>query len=162
MGEYHLRLVISKIESELASLARIHEGMTGFQASNDGEPRNDLDVRLYGSFLHDFFTCVERIFREIAASIDGEVPTGETWHRSLLDQMALDITGVRTKVIDTSLKARLYEYLRFRHIFRNVYGFDLKWDKISTLVKDYSSVYSEVEASIRAFVDFLRKIDPSS
>jgi len=162
MGEYHLRLAISKIEAELASLARIHAGMTGFQASKGNEPENDLDLRLYGSFLHDFYTCVERIFREIAADIDGEVPAGETWHRALLDQMALDINGVRTKVIDPSLKTRLYEFLRFRHIFRNVYGFDLKWEKLSVLVKDYASIYSDVEASIRAFVDFLKKVDPSS
>jgi len=35
--------------------------------------------------LHSFYTGVENIFKRVAVEIDGAPPTGESWHRGLLD-----------------------------------------------------------------------------
>ncbi|HEY5575102.1 MAG TPA: hypothetical protein VIK64_18925, partial [Anaerolineales bacterium] len=34
--------------------------------------------------LHDIYAGLERIFRQIAATVDGNVPTTAEWHRDLL------------------------------------------------------------------------------
>lgn len=158
MGENHARIIASKLENELASLDKIHSSFTSFRESVGDEPANELELRLFGSFLHDFYTCIERVFREIAVGVDGEEPTGQSWHKRLLDQMLLNIPGVRPSIISASLVPRLNDYLRFRHVFRNVYGFDLQWDKLSSLVKDHDEIYSDITSSIRSFIQFLLSV----
>ncbi|MHA1522648.1 MAG: hypothetical protein ACTSRK_20975 [Promethearchaeota archaeon] len=72
--------------------------------------------------LHDFYNAIERIFRRIAQSIDKDVPIGENWPKQLLDRMVIDIPAIRISVISKKLRDELHEYLRFRHIFRNIYA----------------------------------------
>ncbi len=38
-----------------------------------------------------------------------------------------------TEVISKKLLQKLKKYLRFPHLFRHIYGFELKWDKIKLL-----------------------------
>ena len=47
--------------------------------------------------------------------------------------MTLDIPEVRPAVIDRDLARTLGEYLRFRHVFRNVYGGVLEAERMSSL-----------------------------
>ncbi|MGB9887889.1 MAG: hypothetical protein ACPLRW_12990, partial [Moorellales bacterium] len=44
------------------------------------------------------------------------------WHKQLLNRMTLEVPEVRPPVISKDLARTLDEYLRFRHVFRNVYG----------------------------------------
>jgi hypothetical protein len=83
------------------------------------------EIRAAGSILHDFYTAVERIFRRIAAEVDAGLPSGPDWHIQLLLRMAASMPDTRPPVISESLKDDLSEYLRFRHLFRHVYGFYL-------------------------------------
>jgi len=159
-GENHLRILVSKLESELGKLAGINTKLVAFHENRGEEPKNELDLRLYGSFLHDFYTCVERIFREIATGIDGEIPDGESWHSDLLEQMALELPGVRKPVLSITTKEELHEFLRFRHVFRNVYGFELNWEKILTLMEKYAAIYTDVESSFRRFLAFISTAMP--
>ncbi len=158
MGQNHFRIVESKINAELKALERIFSDFEDFHLSRKAEEKENLDLRLYGSFLHDLYTCIERIFREIASTVDGEIPAGANWHSDLLNQMSINITGIRPQVIDVELREQLYEYLRFRHIFRNVYGHTLKWDKLSSLVKGFQELYGNVETAVQKFIVFLQKI----
>jgi hypothetical protein len=92
-----------------------------------------LETRADGSVLHDFYSVIEKIFKRIAARIDRDVPSGEDWHTDLLIRMAIFLDSIRPNVISENLKEQLAEYLRFRHLFRNIYGFELKWEKCKTL-----------------------------
>jgi len=96
---------------------------------------SNINVRAGGSILHDFYTGVENIFHNIASTIDEKVPEGMSWHIELLNQMTLDIEGLRSSIISRETKAMLEEYLRFRHLFRKRYGFELKWQSIKKLLK---------------------------
>ena len=49
--------------------------------------------------LHGVYTGIERIFEVIAKKIDQRFPTGDKWHRDLLEQMSVDIPKVRKAVI---------------------------------------------------------------
>jgi len=69
----------------------------------------------------------KKIFSQIAIKIDQDLPAGEGWHIQLLKRMTIPIEGIRPQVIDEKLENDLEEYLRFRHLFRNIYGFELKW-----------------------------------
>ena len=54
-------------------------------------------------------------------------------HKRLLNKMTLKIPGLRPAVISKELKEALDEYLRFRHVFRNVYGYLLEWKRMKGL-----------------------------
>lgn len=115
-------------------------------------------VRATGSVLHDFYTGVERVFRQIGVKIDQDLPMGEDWHIRLLQRMAVPMEGIRPRVIDEKLEAELEEYLRFRHLFRNIYGFELKWDRCQPLVENLDRVFSDLKEQIDKFESFLSSI----
>ena len=72
--------------------------------------------------------------------------------------MSLNIANIRKNVINEDLKEILYDYLRFRHIFRNVYGFKLNWDKMGHLVKSIESTHKTTNKQITEFLEFLEKM----
>lgn len=47
------------------------------------------------------------------------------------------------------LQKMLDEYLRFRHLFRKRYGFELEWTSIKRLLKKMPDVYTAIEGDIQ-------------
>ncbi|MBN2073522.1 MAG: hypothetical protein JW770_06230 [Actinobacteria bacterium] len=108
--------------------------------------------RAKGSILHDFYNVCERIFELIAREIDGGITAGEQWHKKLLYQMTIKINNTRPPVISKKLAAELDEYLAFRHLFRNIYGFELESERLDRLVEKFSGVISLFSKEINAFL----------
>ena len=121
-----------------------------------------IELRAVGSILHDYYTGLEKIFRLILVEIDGSLPSGEDWHKRMLDRMVVEVEKKRPPVIDNDLKEKLGEYLRFRHLFRHIYGFELKWEQCRPLAKNLSEIHEKIATSLDEFQDFLREIDESS
>lgn len=144
------------IDREVRNLERLTREMDEILS---GTPEGSVvKVRAAGSVLHDFYTGVEKIFRRIATRVDQDLPTGEDWHIQLLQRMAVAVEGIRPRVIDESLERALEEYLRFRHLFRNIYGFELKWERCRPLVEGLHEVLDNLEAQIGEFNAFLISI----
>ncbi|MGM0367510.1 MAG: hypothetical protein ACQEP2_02885 [Actinomycetota bacterium] len=108
--------------------------------------------RAKGSILHDFYNACERIFEIIAREIDGGVIHGDKWHKSLLYQMTKSNFKERPQVISTKLAAELEEYLAFRHLFRNIYGFELEGDRLSRLVEKFDEISNLFVTEIKSFI----------
>jgi hypothetical protein len=111
--------------------------------------------RARGSIIHDFYNACERVFQIIAREINGLIPESERWHKKLLAQMAVEIKGIRPALISKKLAAELDEYLAFRHLFRNIYGFELESDRLDRLAEKFPSVARKFEQEIRNFVNKL-------
>ena len=108
--------------------------------------------------LHSFYTGLERVFMLIAEILDGRLSRGEGWHKMLLTQMALEILNVRPAVISETTLDMLEEYLRFRHLVRNVYSFNLLPEKVQSLVERLPIALDQVIRDILAFATlFLEK-----
>ncbi len=108
--------------------------------------------RAKGSILHDFYNACERIFEIIAREIDGGVIHGNKWHKRLLYQMTKSSFKERPQVISTKLAAELEEYLAFRHLFRNIYGFELEGDRLSRLVEKFDKISNLFVTEIKSFI----------
>jgi len=106
--------------------------------------------------LHGFYTGLEKVFEKIAGSIDRSIPEGANWHSELLNQMSLDIPGVRPPVISEGVRQQLDEYRGFRHVVRNVYTYQMNPEKIKPLVKKLRKTMKSVTIELTAFADFLR------
>ncbi len=118
--------------------------------------------RTLGSLLHDFYTGVEKIFQRIALQLDGDLPAGPDWHIQLLRRMTTPIDQVRPAMLDTELAQTLEEYLRFRHVFRAVYGFELRKERLGELARGLPRVLEMLEAQLGRFLDFLAALDRST
>jgi len=108
--------------------------------------------RAKGSILHDFYNACERIFELIAREINGGLPLSELWHKKLLYQMTLQIKGMRPAVISKKLAAELDEFLAFRHLFRNIYGFELQGERLNELAAKLEKTARLFTREITTFV----------
>ncbi|NPV80026.1 MAG: hypothetical protein HPY52_07070 [Firmicutes bacterium] len=114
-------------------------------------------IRIIGSILHDYYTAIENILRTVASRIDKSIPTGEQWHRELLEQMTLAIPGVRPQVLSTETARELNEYRGFRHIFRNLYGFTLSSRRVADLLSRLPAINEALQRDLDIFQQKMRE-----
>ncbi len=150
-----LREIESAIGQELAAIASLRAEAGGELAK--GAPNS----RVLGSVLHDFYTCCERVFKRVASEINGAHYQGDAWHKELLFRMTIPVDGVRPALISDDLAAELDEYLSFRHVFRNIYGFELKGGRVVRLSTSLDRVGLRFEQEVRAFLRALLPGDGS-
>jgi hypothetical protein len=104
--------------------------------------------------LHSFYTGAENIFKDIAKTIDGELPQGSDWHKKLLLQMACEIPETRKSVIGSETRHCLEEYRAFRHIVRSVYTFKLDFERIKRFCDELESCYKALCSDLEKFNNF--------
>ena len=150
LDEAFARRLAAEIEHELQGLDALREELAA-------APRNDdtFTLRARGSMLHDFYSGIERVFVRIAEELNGGVPQGEQWHRQIVTDMALDIPDVRPAVIDAALAEELGDFLRFRHVFRNVYGSLLQAERMRPLEERLPAVLAAFRRQVRAFLAWM-------
>jgi len=132
-------------------LARVTDGWERAHRSND-----DLYLDSVALNLHGFYSGFERIFTQIAETVDGDLPRGENWHELLLRQMTREVPDVRPAVISTKVAVHLDELRRFRHVVRNVYTHKFNPENIGKLVGYASDAFERLKAELSAFADFLK------
>jgi hypothetical protein len=137
-------LLAARIISELKELSvlakRAEQGLKKAKEKNDDYYFDSVALN-----LHSIYSGLERIFERIATAIDSSLPSGTNWHRELLNQMAIEVPGIRPAVISSDLKEKLEEYRGFRHVVRNVYTYRLKPEKIEGLVSMLNTVMAKAE-----------------
>lgn len=142
--------IIAEIEKELQNLQEL-----GVELERVKGEKEIVFQRAKGSILHDFYNCCERIFKKIAIELNSGYEESEKWHKSLLYKMTISIEGIRPRVISDELAADLDEFLAFRHLFRNIYGFELKGGRIDYLAEKFEDVAAKFGKEIKDFLDLL-------
>ena len=117
--------------------------------------------RLKASIFHDFYTGVERVFRRIAEELNGGVPRSESWHKQLLLDMSLELGDVRPRVVSKDLRLELGNFLRFRHLVRNVYGFELDSDRIMELEAKFVPTMAAFKQHVAVFLEWILSVAQS-
>ena len=107
--------------------------------------------------LHGVYTGIERIFDVIAKKIDQRFPTGDKWHRDLLEQMSVDIPKVRKAVITEETRVILDELRRFRHLVRSAYSCQLDEEKVLIIAHQIVNSYQTIINEIQLFCNNLSK-----
>jgi len=151
------KVLVARILQELGHIQLVAKrAINGFESAK--RKQDDLYLDAVALNLHAFYSAIERIFEKIAKEIDESVPDGANWHRELLDQMILEIDGIRPAVLSVDLKEELEDYRGLRHVVRNVYTFQLNPEKLSILVTKLPGVMSEIEVQLTGFARFLQGI----
>jgi len=142
------------IEDELVALERVTQEMEDLLAKC-AQPPTRIELRAMGSMLHEFYNGVERIFERIAIGLGEGMPQGSYWHADLLAQMAKAREGERASMIDEPLRARLKDYLGFRHFFRHAYGHTLLWSKMRWKAEALSDTLTMLRDQLHAFFEVM-------
>lgn len=119
---------------------------------------DSFDLRGIGSLLHDFYTAIEDVFEIIVSDVNGAELDSMDRHKRLLATMSMEIPGVRPAVVSEELAHRLGDYLRFRHVFRNVYGHLLDWKRLKPLLNGVGPLYGEFQRELGVFREFLVRL----
>lgn len=152
-------VLAERVRKELGDLERLVARANRAVSTAKKNPQDaDLFLDSASLNLHDVYSGLERIFKQIAATVDGTVPTSAEWHRELLEQMGLDLPKVRPPVLTREAIQSLDEYLRFRHVVRNVYTFSFDPERVGRLVTELDAVFDQVRQELSVFADFLEKV----
>lgn len=152
-------VLAGRIRKELDDLERLVSRANRAMNTAQKNPQDtDLYVDSASLNLHDVYSGFERIFKQIAATVDGNMPASAEWHRELLEQMGLDLPKVRPPVLTAGSIQRLDQYLRFRHVVRNVYTFSFDPERIGRLVRELEMVFDQIRQELLVFADFLDKV----
>lgn len=153
-----LKEIALDIEVELGQLARLQTEIDRVNQLITASPElTDILYENQALKLHNFYTGCERIFQIVASELNGALPTGYDWHKRLLERMALPHDS-RPALISTDTARRLEKYLAFRHVVRNIYGYELETGRIAQLVAEQETVWRQFEAEVLTFVAWLRAI----
>jgi hypothetical protein len=153
-----IREIVTDIQTELNKIAALEQQIRSTKLQIPANP--DLTTIFYESLalkLHNFYTGCERIFQIVAAEMNGGLPTSFDWHRRLLNRMAIPHAD-RPALLRQSTAQRLEEYLAFRHVVRNIYGFELKPERLETLITDYPEVWQQFSQDIQTFLEWLNQL----
>ena len=157
MGARKFLLLKADIDREMAQVERLLEESRS-DLSGVGEVPSRLEVRGVGSVLQDFYSGVERVFERIAVELDGELPRGGDQQSQLLNRMEEEVEGVRPRVLPPGLAERLRPFLRFRHLFRNIYGGQLRWERSTELLAEADEVWPLLEQQMQEFKGVLGQL----
>jgi len=147
-------VLVAEIKDELSKLDILLQKLSSqVNRTNKEEIAESAALR-----LHNFYTGCERIFKLIVSEVNGGVPHELDWHKRTLTQVSLEIEDIRPAVISLKTRKDLEELLRFRHIVRNIYGFELKPERIETLIALTISLFPRFTKEIENFMAFLSGI----
>ena len=148
----------SHIDSLLGILSKQLGRLDSFEA--DIVPRigrTSSSVLIPVQVLESAYTAMETRFVRVSQAFQNHLAT-ERWHADLLDKMALEIPGVRPRVIAPQTHARLRELMRFRHFTRYYFELEYDWRKIDLLVLLFREAVPMLERDLGEFAAKLRTV----
>jgi hypothetical protein len=95
--------------------------------------------------LHHGYGAIESALERVARSLEGSLPAGRDWHVALLENMSLDIEGVRPRILSDESLRLLRRLLAFRHFFRHAYAVSLEAPRLEMLRADILTSWSSLE-----------------
>ncbi len=153
------RLLEERLRTELLALEQVIRRAEGALSRATQQPQDrDYFLAAAALDLHGFYVGLERLFELIAGEVDEGRLAGPRWHRDLLAQMSLAVTGVRPVVLSPEARSSLTDYLEFRHVVRNVYTFSLRPDRVAELVRGLRPAFDLVQRDLLAFAEFLQEL----
>ena len=132
-----VEVLLAEVDSDLQAMENIQGHINSiYDSLKKNEPVSDRDKAALGYYLHNLYNAVESILKRIAGFFENSLE-GATWHTDLLKRMTLKIEGIRPPVICECTYTILNELRKFRHIFRHSYDYELRWERMDALWKEY-------------------------
>jgi len=109
------------------------------------ENKTKIELAGIATFLHNFYSGIENILKQILSEKNINIVKTEFWHKTLLE------ISVKNQIISPEFKNSLSDYLAFRHFFVHSYGFMLDEHKLLSLAINASDIFSEFKKNIKEY-----------
>src|SRR5690349_21265936 len=119
-----IRTELRALDRAAARAARVEESAARVSVDQD------VYLDALALYLHDIYQGFERVFATVADRLDDSTPRTAEWHKDLLDQVALEVPGLRPAVLSGEAMELLDELRRFRHVVRHVYAETFDYDRL--------------------------------
>lgn len=162
MTDRVLLQLAADLRQELEALDRIVTEAAQCVAQMGSRAPTSLELRGAGDIVHDYYNAVERYLERVAVEMNGGLPAGPDSHARLLQRMTRELPDVRPALLSTDVARRLDEYLRFRHLFRHRYGFELEWSRLEPLLSGISALSPDLRRELEVFEALVRELAAAS
>ncbi|MBM4141000.1 MAG: hypothetical protein FJ242_05835 [Nitrospira sp.] len=108
--------------------------------------------------LHSFYEGIETIFEKVMDFTGEEKPSGQEWHREVIERMTLPIKRLRPEVISVDTAKKLDSYRTFRHKIRHIYGFMIVTENVITIAEKAWESFESFERDVKNFISFAEEI----
>ena len=153
-------LLKHQIEEELTELTRVVNKIERmYDVVKKGKAE---DVSVYTDSialnLHGFYSGIENVLETIVEKTGEGLPAGGKWHRALLQQASYPVEGVRPAILNIETRRSLEGYLDFRHRIRNIYAYNIDFDKMELLIKQVRNTFDMFNSDMSNFFVFLMEV----
>ncbi len=161
MTPKEFKVIKARIHEELKNIDSLKAEIEKKQLYGEltGMNYDSFFIRSLGSILHDFYVAVENTLKIVCSELDEVMPEGAQWHVLLLKQACYELTGIRPAIISRTTMLKLDKYRAFRHVFRNVYGFNLDSERIKELLLDLPITIKMFKEDISNFMNLFEEPD---
>jgi uncharacterized protein YutE (UPF0331/DUF86 family) len=129
-------------ESILAEQENVETALNNLQEVLHTGRKSVIELAATATFLHNIYTGIENILKQVFISRSLAVPKSDTWHQDLLKR------STAAGFISSGLAQELKDYLGFRHFFVHGYGFMLEEEKLEDLAAQLPGVWSKFMSEI--------------
>jgi hypothetical protein len=154
-GAARLRRLLAEVRADRVVLVTRGDEITRLAADASTLSSSRERVAALALALDRTYTVLESILERVARSLEGGLPTGADWHRTLLHNAQLDIPGVRLAVLTHDVVDTADQLRRFRHFLRHAYAAELDADRLKRLADSWHRVWQALHSDLDAFERFL-------
>jgi hypothetical protein len=141
-----------KVEFEIAQIDNLLKETSPLLKLSHNKTPDMVETAALGLFLHSFYNGIENIIKCIIREKYGKLPSGNKWHKELLDLSFIKNNDQKALFSDT-LKVVLDDYLSFRHFIRNTYSFKITWERMEHLILDIDKNWNDIKTEINNYVE---------
>lgn len=108
------------------------------------------------TFLAQFYTGVENIFKRISHFYSIPLPVGDSWHVDLFKRFCMPPFTPLPALLDEPLAIALASFRKFRHVVFHGYSTQLDWNRMHEGMKCVEDVFLRFKSQL---VDYLQKLE---
>jgi hypothetical protein len=153
-----LLTLIAELDGDLVEFERVALRNRKAWERVEGGATDPVDWGALAFTIHTLYGILEGYFLRISKYFENDLAP-ESWHKALVEKMALDIPGLRPPLLGSPEdKSMVMQVLKFRHRIRNMYGEDLDPRKTSDIQAVTEALIARFPEIHRMFLDRLRAI----
>ena len=146
-----IQMLKADIAADLKAIAEIYRLLDNYGDRLAAEEQ----IIVVAYYLHNLYCAFENIFRRIAEVFGNQIADRAGWHADLLRRMALDVEGLRPRLLSDQAYDSLDELRRFRHLFRSAYRLHLDADRLALVYRKARLLEQVYQADVERFITFL-------
>ena len=151
-GSALVRRLLAEVRADRTALDARTQEVRRFAASAASAERTGA----LALSLDRVYTALESILERIARTLEGDIPVGPDWHRTLLHNAALDIPGVRPVLLRPATIDAADHLRRFRHFLRHAYAAEIDAQRLDALARIWQDSSDPLGADLDAVEGLLQ------